>query len=73
MLDAVGVPYLTPGYNVGRRWRPFSYPKGVKHHSPASIAGIKMDQHQLISPLKGGHIKTEFPIEFNMLTYFSRE
>jgi hypothetical protein len=22
-----------------------------------------MDQHQLISPLKGGHIKTEFTIE----------
>jgi hypothetical protein len=36
-----------------------------------------MDQHQLISPLKGGYIKTEFTIEivleFNMLTYFSRE
>jgi len=33
-----------------------------------------MDYQRLISPLKGGHIKIEFPIEivleFNMLTYF---
>ncbi len=36
-----------------------------------------MDQPQLISPLKGGQIKTESPIEivleFNILTYFLRE
>jgi len=42
------------------------YPEGVTHHSPARIAGIKMDQQQLISPLKGGYIKTEFTIEVTL-------
>ncbi len=29
-----------------------------------------MDQQQLISPLKGGQIKTESPIEIVLVTYF---
>jgi len=32
---------FTLGYNIGRLWRPSYHPKGILHHSPAGIAGIK--------------------------------